>query len=216
MYNYFRDKFLHKIRLSPFFIQFPVLSFINNREHSIWIKSGKPLPPPRIIKEKIISKCQASTGCRILVETGTYRGDMIFFQLNNFDLLYSIELDEQLFNEAKRRFKKYQHVTIVHGDSGKVLRRITDQLKEPAIFWLDGHYSSGVTALGDQSTPILEELKTIFDTKIDHAILIDDARLFGTYGDYPTMERLTEFIHQYYPGLPVEVSDDCIQFVLNN
>ena len=34
--------------------------------------------------------------------------------------------------------------------------------KTPAIFWLDGHYSAGITAMGEQATPIFKELTHIF------------------------------------------------------
>ena len=37
-------------------------------------------------------------------------------------------------------------ISIIQGDSGKILNSITNKLKKPAIFWLDGHYSSGITA----------------------------------------------------------------------
>jgi hypothetical protein len=174
------------------------------------------MPPPRIVKQNLIVNSKKNTGYNILVETGTYRGDMIFYQHRNFRKLYSVELDEKLYRDAKKRFKNCSNVSIIHGDSGKVLKEITDQLNEPAIFWLDGHYSSGETALGEQETPIFDELRTIFNTKADHAILIDDARLFGSYSSYPTLEELKKFIHQYYPGLEVKVRDDCIQFVLKN
>ena len=217
MYSRLREKFLYMVRTSsPFFVQDKVHSFITNREYSRWLKSGKPMPPPRIVKQNLISNSKKETGYNILVETGTYQGEMIFYQLKNFKKLFSIELDEKLYENAKKRFKNCSNVTLIQGDSGKVLKQITDQLNEPAIFWLDGHYSAGVTAMGEKQTPIFEELRTIFSTKINHAILIDDARLFAGTGDYPTMEGLTNFVHQYYPGLEIKVSDDCIQFVLKN
>jgi hypothetical protein len=44
-----------------------------------------------------------------------------------------------------------------------VLPLIIKDLNEPAIFWLDGHYSSGITAKGDKICPIFEELDSIFN-----------------------------------------------------
>jgi hypothetical protein len=62
----------------------------------------------------------------------------------------------------------------VQGDSGKELPKIVTQLDTPAIFWLDGHYSAGITAKGDTECPIFEELEAIFepDKSCKH-ILID-------------------------------------------
>ena len=216
MYSRLREQFLKVVRVSPFFVQKIVHSFITGRAYSRWLRTGKPLPPPRIVKQNLITGSRESTGYKILVETGTYRGDMIFSQLKNFKKLYSIELDEKLFKDARRRFKNCAHVTILQGDSGKVLKEITAQLKEPAIFWLDGHYSGGFTALGEKITPVFEELKIIFSQKMDHAILIDDARLFNGTDGYPTFEELEKFIKENHPQQQIKVSDDCIQFVLKN
>jgi hypothetical protein len=91
-----------------------------------------------------------------------------------------------------------------------------NELNEPAIFWLDGHYSGGFTAMGEKETPVYEELKIIFSNKQDHVILIDDARLFNGNDGYPTFDDLKIFIHQHYPQQLIKVSDDCIQFVLKN
>ena len=54
---------------------------------------------------------------------------------------------------------------IVQGDSGKVLSEILLEINEPAIFWLDGHYTAGITARGVKECPIFEELDCIFNTK---------------------------------------------------
>ena len=58
------------------------------------------------------------------------------------------------------------------------------------MFWLDGHYSGKGTAKGKKETPILEELKTIFDTNdLRYVILIDDARHFGSEKRLPKPKR---------------------------
>jgi len=38
---------------------------------------GKPIPPPHIIKQKIIRTYAKTFKINILVETGTYLGDMV-------------------------------------------------------------------------------------------------------------------------------------------
>ncbi|HTZ39799.1 MAG TPA: tetratricopeptide repeat protein [Syntrophales bacterium] len=53
-----------------------------------------------------------------------------------------------------------------------------------ALFWLDGHYSEGVTAKGDENTPVMNEIRAIRDSRItDAVILIDDLRFFYTPWD---------------------------------
>lgn len=180
-----------------------------------WEKAGRPAPPPHYIKQQAIEDYQRSSGIEILVETGTFKGDMVFAQKNNFKHIYSIELSEKLFEEAKKRFQNDQHISILQGDSGKVLYRLMNEIKEPAIFWLDGHYSAGETAKGEKECPIYEELSAIFSQpNPGHIILIDDARCFTGTGDYPTIEALSAFIKQNNPAYSLLVKDDLIRFTL--
>jgi hypothetical protein len=181
---------------------------------SNWNKRGKPVPPPHIIKQKTINQYQKNHHCNTLVETGTYLGDMIFAQMNHFNNIYSIELDSALFKRATKTFKKHPHVTILQGDSGKVLKQIAPTLKEKSIFWLDGHYSGGITARGEKDCPIYEELEPIFASKINHVLLIDDARCFNGTCDYPTIDDLSKVILAKKPQSTIDVEDDIIRVVL--
>ena len=52
---------------------------------------------------------------KILVETGTYLGDMVEAQKKRFRKIYSIELGIDLFDKATKRFKNDKNVTIVQG-----------------------------------------------------------------------------------------------------
>lgn len=102
------------------------------------------------------------------------------------------------------------------GDSGIILSKVMAQINEPAIFWLDGHYSAGITAKGRKECPILEELETIFASqKLNHTILIDDARLFNGINDYPNIEELKKFIKSKISNFSFEIEDDVIRIQLN-
>ncbi|MCZ7616643.1 MAG: hypothetical protein M5T52_24530 [Ignavibacteriaceae bacterium] len=83
---------------------------------------------------------------------------------------------------------------IINGDSGKLLKQLVAKISDPAIFWLDGHYSGFETAKGDIETPIKQELGAILNSELNHIILIDDARLFIGQNDYPTIEELKKYI----------------------
>jgi len=176
-----------------------------------WMDAGKPIPPPSAYKQKVIKDFGKETRYKILVETGTYLGEMVYAQLNNFSKIYSIELAETLFKNAVTRFKKDMHVTILHGDSGKVLMNVMPQITQPAIFWLDGHYSGDITAKGDKECPVFEELKCIFNFfDYHHLLLIDDARLFVGANDYPSIDELSDFISTYRPQAILNVENDII------
>lgn len=176
-----------------------------------WLEQGKPLPMPHIAKQKVIQEYKDRYGIQTLVETGTYLGDMIAAQLPHFKRILSIELSEDLHGRAKYRFRKSPKVELYQGDSGKVLHTIVPKLKEPALFWLDGHYSAGITAKGDLWTPIYAELDAILQQDVPHVLLIDDAQGFTGENDYPTIEELENYIKKKNPAYRVKVEDYVIR-----
>ena len=155
-----------------------------------WEKEGKPFPPQHIVKQNAIREYQQLYNLNTLVESGTYLGDMVEAMQPLFKNIHSIELSEKLHKKVKKRFNKSIGIHLWLGDSGEVLHEILPKLNAPAIFWLDGHYSGGITALGNKECPVIEELNAIFNSHQPHIILIDDARLFNGTNDYPTIEKL--------------------------
>lgn len=187
------------------------------RQVEKWKKNGCPAPPPHFIKQSTIAEYQQKYGCEILVETGTYRGDMVEAQKKRFKKVISIELGVELHRKAQKRFRNDKNVVLVQGDSGKMLSTIMKDINEPVLFWLDGHYSEWVTAKGDKDVPIYEELDAIFaDKNFNHVLLIDDARTFNGEGDYPTVEKLGEYIKTKNPKYTIEVKYDIIRSVISN
>ena len=183
----------------------------NSYEYKKWLSQGSPVPPPHIVKQITISEFQVKYNYSILIETGTYMGGMIEAQRHNFKRIISIELDETLYKNAQNRFKNNNSITIVNGDSGKVLPEVLKNISEPVIFWLDGHFSSGVTAKGDLECPIFEEMDAIFASKkLNHLILIDDARCFNGTADYPTIESFIEYVGNKNSNYKVSVKNDII------
>jgi hypothetical protein len=179
-----------------------------------WEKNGKPSPPPHIIKQQTLQSYAEKYNLKVLVETGTFYGDMIEAMKNVFDKIYSIELSQELFERAKKRFKNQKQVELIQGDSGIELKSLLSKIDRPTLFWLDGHYSAGETAKGDKDTPIFEELQHIFDTPdLGHVIIIDDARSFGLHQDYPPIEQLSEFIKSKRPNMDVSVQYDSVRIV---
>lgn len=188
---------------------------MDKKELEQWESKGSPVPPPHIVKQIAIAGYQKKYGNTILVETGTFRGDMVEAQKKNFRKIFSMELGDELFEKAKKRFSNDKNVEIVHGDSGQVLSKILANVNEPAIFWLDGHYSNGITALGNTECPIFGELDAIFNTNASgHILLIDDARCFNGTGDYPTIEAVTNYIKKKNVPFQFEVKDDIIRYVI--
>src|SRR5207245_3027677 len=104
------------------------------------------------------------------------------------------------------------HVGILNGDSGQLLSAILRELRAPALFWLDAHYSGDGTAKAAIETPILSELTSILSHAIrNHVVLIDDARLFNGLNDYPSMREVTDIISSTRPDLDIHVGNDMIR-----
>jgi hypothetical protein len=158
---------------------------------SDWSTAGRPVPPPSLVKQSIVRHYAKRFALGTLVETGTYLGDMIDATQHDFAAIYSIELDRALHDRAKLRFAGHKHIHLVHGDSGAVLPGVLDAIHEPALFWLDGHWSGGFTAKGERETPIIAECEAVLRHHVKgHVILIDDARCFTGENDYPTITEM--------------------------
>jgi hypothetical protein len=213
MKNYIK-KFL--IYLIPEIVLFPLKNWLKRREiMNSWRKNGYSVPVPSIVKQRVIINYQKKYNCSTFIETGTYLGDTVEALKTKFKKVISIELGMDLYINAKERFLNDKNIEIFQGDSGKVLPQIVLGLKDPAIFWLDGHYSAGITAKGDKICPILEELDAIFDnSNLNHILLIDDARDFVGEGDYPTIERLTDYIKSKNERYKVQVKHDIIRYTI--
>jgi hypothetical protein len=158
-----------------------------------WKSAGKPVPPPYFIKRNIIKEYAKEYKASVFLETGTAAGDTIEAINSLFKKIYSIEINKYYFDSAKKRFADKKNIEIINGDSGKIIYSLlNEKIKEPVLFWLDGHYNSTEGLNSDeQICPIFAELDCIFNHPIkNHVILIDDARLFiGTNG-YPTLEEV--------------------------
>jgi len=181
-----------------------------------WEQEGRPVPVPHIVKQRTLQEYSKKFGLKSLVETGTYRGDMLDAMKDSFDNLYSIELSKELYNLAKSRFKDAKHIQLIHGDSGTEIGNVIAKLEEPALFWLDGHYSGGVTARGRKETPILEEIDKILSAKESrHVLIVDDARCFGSDPAYPSIKELTDFIISKRPNVDILIEGDSIRVTPN-
>ena len=114
----------------------------------------------------------------VFIETGSYRGDGIQQALDaGFSQVYSIELSPKYYSHCVKRFSSNKKVTILKGDSFKILPDLIKDINSEITFWLDGHHSCGDTALGEYWAPLMQELDVIKSHSINsHNILIDDMR----------------------------------------
>lgn len=179
-----------------------------------WERAGRPAPPPHQVKQAIVREYARKFGLSVLVETGTFLGDMVEAMRNDFERIHSIELSVEYYQNARQRFQGYPHVELIHGDSGQELGKLLTRLDKPALFWLDGHYSAGSTARGASDTPVMEELDHIIrsaNTIDGHVVLIDDARCFGANQGYPAIEDLQAHLRGKRAEFDFAVEDDVVR-----
>lgn len=162
-------------------------------------------------KEKVVTQYAAHFNIKTLVETGTYKGQMVKAMKNKFYKIFSIEIGDELYKKAAENFSGDKHVKIIHGDSGSILEELAVKIQEPAVFWLDAHYSGGDTARGPKDTPARDELEIILDRNQDDVILIDDARDFNGTNSYPTVSDIELLVSKKKPNYSVEVKKDIIR-----
>jgi hypothetical protein len=207
--KFLETKYNFYLKYVPSFIK----NFFGKKKIKKWITNGKIPPPPQEYKHQIIRIFAQKHNCKIFIETGTYKGETLYTMKDFFDELHSIELSDLLYKKALGVFRGIPHVSLIHGDSGKQLKLLLKKIKHPALFWLDAHYSGGITVKGKQETPIMSEVKTIFSHNLKHTILIDDARCFVGKNDYPTLEQLAGIVKRStkYNHFEAKAKDDIIR-----
>lgn len=177
-----------------------------------YVRRGRPVPPPHFVKQRCVLSNRKRFGLDVLIETGTHRGEMVWCVRSAFKEIYSIELDDELYQGARRLFAAFPHIFFLQGDSATVLGDLLEHIRQPCLFWLDAHYSGVGTARGVRETPILAELSHIFGHAINgHVILIDDARCFDGRSDYPSLSALKQYVLEHRPGWSFSVADDIIR-----
>lgn len=182
------------------------------KEVKDWERHGRPDVLPNIMKHKIVEEYARKFRLPVLIETGTNMGAMVSAMTNVFQQIVSIELEESLYARAKRKFERFEHVRILHGDSAQVLTKLLPKVFEPCLFWLDAHYCGGMTARGPEGTPIVKELTQVLAHPIPgHIILIDDARCFTGENDYPGVGEIRDLVYQAHPDWVFECRQDIMR-----
>jgi hypothetical protein len=175
-------------------------------------EKSQVIPPPPEYKYQTVREYAMKYNLHTLIETGTYLGEMIEATKDCFTKIVSIELAQKLYERAITKFRESSHIQLYLGDSAKVLPEILSGINEPCLFWLDAHYSGGITTKGDRVTPIMEELNIILGRKQqDDILLIDDARGFTGSNDYPTVDEVICLVKKYDSVYLIENINDIIR-----
>jgi len=116
-------------------------------------------------------------GIEVFIEGGTYQGDTAKEMSWLFNKVYTIEKSEHMYELAKNNIGNINNVVLLKGDTRQHLEKILLD-NDNILFWLDAHWSGGLTYGEEDECPLIEELNIIFKHSKNFVILIDDARLF--------------------------------------
>jgi hypothetical protein len=126
----------------------------------------------------------------VFIETGTFKGEAVEYakQCDTFDEIHSIEIMDSLAEDAKKKFKEHNDITIHHGDSLSVLKEMVPNLKTNVLFWLDAHFpgaEAGEKGHNDdpddtKRIPLEYEVKLLSERCDEYkdVIIMDDAWLY--------------------------------------
>ncbi len=166
-------------------------------------------------KFRAIKALKNKTNSKNLIETGTYLGVTTKRCAPLFEKVYTIELDVELSEKARKFLSNKKNVKVLQGDVLEQLPIIfKNQQPSDTLVFLDAHFSGADTACGNLPEPAIEELKILsqYKSKIN-AILIDDFRLFGEDPGFPEKSKLFEAIEKYLPEYKTVVHLDQIYLI---
>lgn len=170
------------------------------------------IPPPHVVKARTVLDHARRHGIEVLLETGTFEGEMARKCRGAFAEIHTIELDPGLAERAARRLGRWPWIHVHTGDSATLLPRILARLEAPILFWLDGHYSGEGTAHGAKETPLGEEIDAIAArARAGDVVLVDDARFLGE-GAYPAAEDLHARLAASHAGYRFSLSEDIVRW----
>ena len=175
---------------------------------------NKEFVPHSLTKLQNLYVCKKTTNARTIVEIGSYKGVTTKRLSRFFEKVISIEIDDELFKQAKTRCEARQNVKLIKGDGKEKLKEISPDV-EKAVLFLDGHYSGEGTGIGSEPEPVLLELEVIKPFLNNYvAIVIDDFRLFGIEDGWPYKHEVLQYLEKnfLYPDWSISILND--QFIV--
>jgi hypothetical protein len=150
---------------------------------------GTPFACDELVEEVVLS-LKNKHKCSIAVETGTMTGVTTKWFSNNFNYVYTVELDDSMYNFASQACIPYNNINFIKNDSVLALRNLLPEItNKKCLFFLDAHCHA--------VCPTPEELRVIKEMNIKPVIVIHDFFVpnsnFG-WDIYPSFEYKWENI----------------------
>jgi hypothetical protein len=169
------------------------------------------------VPTELVSQLATQFAVKNFVETGTYYGDTAIWASKNFENVLTIEYSKELYEHTRIKYQNIDNIIFLFGDSRSQLSELIASLDSPAIFWLDAHWSGGLTYGENDQCPLLEEINLINNSQFEHFILIDDARLFTSapqppqrIDQWPDISEIVDALRSKYSDKYIVIIEDVI------
>jgi SAM-dependent methyltransferase len=162
-------------------------------------------PTPEEKRNHLLGLLQAR-GHRLFVESGTYLGDTVAFLRPHVERIVTVEVEPKLHADAVRRFAGDDGIDVILGDALEVVPAIARELDRPALIWLDGHFSGGVTGQGEyvEPAPAILDAFAVAPPPAGSTIIVDDLRMFGRDPEpWPSLDGLVAAARRAFPAANV-------------
>lgn len=168
-------------------------------------------PTARAKRKHLLRLCKARNH-DVFIEAGTYRGATTSFFAKRVNKVISVELHDELFSAAQKRFAQTPNVALVHGDSLVEIPKTVANCPSPPLVFLDGHFSGPGTAEGEVPEPAELTLKKLAGVApLGTTIVIDDLRLFGSgLAGFPQLDTIAAAARDAFPAATIRIGLDSI------
>jgi hypothetical protein len=170
-------------------------------------------PPADRAKRRHLLSVFRARGHEILVESGTYLGGTVLFMQPHARRIVSVEIEPVLYEAARQRFEDDESVELHLGDAAVLIPELVAGLAEPALVWLDGHFTGGVNTLqGEAIEPAPGILESLGDLELPKGmtVVVDDLRLFGRGEGFPALDALLLSASRAFPEAQIATGLDSL------
>jgi hypothetical protein len=170
-------------------------------------------PPAGDAKRAHLLNVLQHRGHRIFVESGTYLGEAVEFIRPHVDAVITVEIEPKLYAAAAQKFAADPGIEVLQGDALELIPSIVRELPAPALIWLDGHFSGGVTGQGEyvEPAPVILERFATEPPPAGSTIVVDDLRMFGRDPEpWPSLDGLLAAARKAFPSARVYAGLDSL------
>lgn len=185
----------------------PLLRIRQNIALYNWYSKTHCAPPaPHFVKQGVLLR-HGIKNCT-WIETGTYLGSTTKLLASKYFHVHTIEPSQKCLSIAKDYLGGLKNITYYHGTSEDCIETACAAVAGDVCFWLDGHYSTGITFRGNTDTPIMHELAVIekhLSRYRSVVVMIDDVRCSHLDSDhYPNLNFYVDWSNRNHLNWIIE------------